>query len=122
MIGQFIGVLIMFVLSAALVGLMLLLTSLLGARKGVRRPSAKDIPYECGKDPFNLPRDRRIPVHFYVIGMIFVVFDVEISFLFPWAVISRKLGWLGFVEVLIFLLFILLAYLYARKHRALEAE
>lgn len=115
----YIGVLVMFTLSAVLTGLIVLLASILGPKK---KSPGKDIPYEAGKDPFSLPHSARTSVHFYVIAMVFIIFDVELAFLFPWAVIFRELGWIGFAQVLFFIFFVLLAYLYAWKNKALDTR
>ena len=75
----------------------------------------KYIPYECGEDPVG---DTRIKFNtrFYVIALIFLIFDVEIVFLFPWAVVFRKIGVLAFVEMLVFIAILLvgLAYVWAK--------
>ena len=110
------GILIFFIFSAGLAGSFLFLASVLG----LKRPSpAKDRPFECGETPFSLP-EGRLPVRFYLVAMLFVLFDVELIFLFPWAVVYRQLGWFGFVEMLVFLFFITLGFLYAWKKGALE--
>jgi len=117
--NDYTGVVIFFILSAAFTIFMISLTSWLGPK----RPNPeKDIPYESGKDPFSLPSDRRIPVHFYTIAMIFIIFDVELAFLFPWAVVFKELGWAGLIEIFVFIFFILLAFLYAWKNKALNAK
>ena len=75
----------------------------------------KFIPYECGEDPIG---DTRIKFNtrFYVIALIFLIFDVEIIFLFPWAVVFRSIGWLAFVEMLVFIAILIvgLAYVWAK--------
>ncbi|PYQ14395.1 MAG: NADH-quinone oxidoreductase subunit A [Acidobacteria bacterium] len=95
--------------------------SLLLAR--VVRPSnysrAKMDPYECGVETQGEPR-QRYSIHYYVIAVLFVVFDVETIFLFPWAVKYRALGLFGFVEMLVFLAILVIGYLYAWKKGALE--
>jgi NADH-quinone oxidoreductase subunit A len=87
------------------------------------RPSRYDpvkmAPYECGIETFEDPR-QRLSVHYYLIAVLFVVFDVETIFLFPWAVQFKVLGWFGFVEMTIFIAILLVAYLYAWKKGALE--
>ncbi len=117
--NAYIGVITTFVFAALLTGFFIFLTSVLGPKK---RNALKDIPYEAGKDPFALPGKMRFPVHFYVIAMIFIIFDVEIAFLFPWAVLFRELGWTGFLSVAAFVFFIVLAYVYAWKSGALEVN
>src|SRR5690348_13476835 len=84
------------------------------------RPSAiKSKPFECGKAPFSLPGGN-MPVHFYIVAMLFIVFDVELVFLFPWGVMFRKLGLFGLGEMAVFMAFIVLGFFYVLKKRALE--
>lgn len=88
----------------------------------LRKPSyEKYIPYECGIDPSG---DTKIPfrIRFYVIALIFLVFDVEVVFLYPWAVVFEELAWFGFVEILIFVVLLFGAYLYALSEGALKWE
>jgi len=88
----------------------------------LRRPyGEKLIPYECGMDPSG---DTKIPfrVKFYLIALIFLVFDVEVVFLYPWAVVFEELSWFGFVEILIFVVLLFAAYLYALSEGALQWE
>jgi NADH-quinone oxidoreductase subunit A len=69
---------------------------------GPRRPNAaKSAPFECGSVPVGSARDR-FGVKFYVVALLFIVFDIEAVFLFPWAVLITELGWAGYVEMLIF--------------------
>ena len=87
---------------------------------GVRQPNpVKAKPFECGVEPIALPAGR-LPVHFYVVAMLFVVFDVELVFLFPWAVLVRELGWFGVWEMGFFLLIVVAGFVYAWKQGALE--
>jgi NADH-quinone oxidoreductase subunit A len=76
-------------------------------------------PYECGIEPKTDARSR-FSIHFYVIAVLFVVFDVETIFLFPWAVRYKVLGLFGLIEMGVFLLILLVAYAYAWKKGALE--
>jgi NADH-quinone oxidoreductase subunit A len=89
---------------------------------GPRRPSAeKSAQYECGFAPLSrvrLPFD----VRFYLFSILFVVFDIEAAFLFPWAVAFKDIGWVGFVEMVLFLLVLLVGYAYIWKKGALEWE
>lgn len=85
-------------------------------------PSAvKSQPFECGKEPFALPGGQ-MPVHFYVVAMLFIIFDVELVFFFPWAVMFRKLGVFGLIEMAVFMGFVVLGFAYVWKKRALEWE
>ena len=69
-------------------------------------------PYECGNDPVRLPRGEKFSVKFYVVAMLFIIFDIEIIFLFPWAVRFRQLGLFGLIEMAFFLGLVLVAYVY----------
>src|SRR3989338_6481670 len=116
--SEYAGILVLALFSSLLVGLFIFLASTLGPK----RPNpVKDEPFECGEKPFTLP-GRAVPVHFYVIAMLFIIFDVELAFLFPWAVLFRKLGLAGFLEMAVFVFFILVGYVYALKKGALDLE
>jgi NADH-quinone oxidoreductase subunit A len=79
----------------------------------------KLMPYECGIDPVDRARGR-YTVRFYIVAILFVVFDVETIFLFPWAVKFKALGWFGLVEMLVFLLILVVGYVWIWKKGALE--
>src|SRR5256714_1627345 len=104
------------ILAMALSGVLLLLSSLVGWK----RPSRiKSQPYECGITPTG---DAREPfsVKFYLVAMIFILFDVEAIFLYPWAFVFRSLRWYGFVEMMIYIAILLVGYLYLWKKGALD--
>ena len=106
----------MFLLAAGVSGLFIFLAQSLGPQ----RPNpAKDMPYECGEKPFESPAGRH-SVKFYLAGMLFVLFDVELIFFFPWAVVYRELGIPGFVEMILFLAVLVLGFIYAWRKGALE--
>jgi NADH-quinone oxidoreductase subunit A len=95
---------------------------LLGRLVRPRRPyGIKLSPYESGNQPVGDPRDK-FSVRFYLIAMLFMVFDVEAVFLYPWAVAYDSLGLYGFVEMMLFLLILLVGYIYAWNRGALEWE
>jgi len=75
--------------------------------------------YECGVDPFT-SASVRVSVKFYLIALLFILFDLETAFLYPWAVLFRQLGLFGFIEMAIFVLILLAGLLYAWKKGALE--
>ncbi|HWR36353.1 MAG TPA: NADH-quinone oxidoreductase subunit A [Clostridia bacterium] len=79
----------------------------------------KLMPYECGIDPVDDAR-KRYTIRFYIVAILFVVFDVETIFLFPWAVQFKLLGIFGFVEMLIFLGILIVGYIWIWKKGALE--
>jgi len=86
-----------------------------------KRPTpAKNSPYECGIVPERLPRGERFPVKFYVIAMLFIVFDIETIFLFPWAVSFRQLGLFGLAEMAVFIALVFVAYAYVWQKGGLD--
>ncbi|PLX81358.1 MAG: NADH-quinone oxidoreductase subunit A [Desulfuromonas sp.] len=89
---------------------------------GQKRPSeVKLAPYECGMPPVGSARER-FSVKFYIIAMLFIVFDIEVVFMYPWAVMFKKLGLFGFIEMSVFILILLVGYVYVWKKGALEWE
>jgi NADH-quinone oxidoreductase subunit A len=76
-------------------------------------------PYECGVAPTSLAFDHRFSVRYFLIAVLFIVFDVETVFLFPWAIRFKQLGWLGAVEMAVFLAILLVGYFYAWKRKVL---
>lgn len=83
-------------------------------------PEAEKLsPYECGSEPFSDAR-MPFPVRYYIFAMLFVIFDIEVIFLYPWAVVFDKIGLIGLVEMLVFIGLFLVAYVYAWKKGALE--
>jgi NADH-quinone oxidoreductase subunit A len=81
---------------------------------------AKLSPYECGIEPERLPKGERFSVRFYVVAMLFIIFDIETIFLFPWAVGFRKLGLFGLVEMTIFIGLVFVAYVYVWRSGGLD--
>lgn len=75
--------------------------------------------YECGSEPFSDAR-MPFPVRYYIFAMLFVIFDIEVIFLYPWAVVFDKIGLIGLVEMMIFIALFLVAYIYAWRKGALE--
>jgi NADH-quinone oxidoreductase subunit A len=76
--------------------------------------------YECGNDPIRLPGGERFSVRFYVVAMLFIIFDIETIFLFPWAVTFRELGLFGLIEMTIFIGLVFVAYVYVWKSGGLD--
>ncbi|PKA43507.1 NADH-quinone oxidoreductase subunit A [Rhizobium sullae] len=90
------------------------------------RPSnpypAKNAPYECGMDPSGEAAAGRFRVPFFILAILLVVFDVEAMFLFPWAVVLKEIGLVGYVEMFVFMLLLLVGFAYAWLKGALEWE
>jgi len=94
----------------------------MGHLLGPKHPNkAKLSPYECGFDHFE---DARMPfdVRFYLVAILFILFDLETAFLFPWAVVLRNIGWTGFWAMMIFLSILVVGFVYEWKKGALEWE
>jgi NADH-quinone oxidoreductase subunit A len=117
MLSEYLPILILAILSILFAVLSLLASSLLRPRK----PSpAKLSPYESGIVPERLPKSSRFSVRFYVVAMLFIIFDIETIFLFPWAVGFRQLGLFGLVEMAIFIGLVFVAYVYIWKSGGLD--
>ena len=97
---------------------MIVLTTLIGPKKSF---AEKDEPFECGVSPVSDPNSR-FSVRFYIIAMLFIVFDIEAVFLFPWAAIFKDLGLFGFVEMMVFIFVLAIGLVYVWKKGALEWE
>jgi len=111
------------VLFAGLIGAFVALSLAASALLRPHRPTpAKRSPYECGITPERLPATERFPVKFYVVAMLFIVFDIEAIFLYPWAVAFRRLGLFGLVEMAVFIGLVFVAYLYVWQKGGLEWE
>ena len=115
---EYVAILFAFIFALAIAVLLLSLPKVLSPKA----PSdVKSKPFECGMKPFSLPQGQ-FSVHFYIVAMLFIVFDVELVFLFPWAVLFRELGVFGLVEMAVFMGFVVLGFCYVWKKRALEWE
>ncbi len=116
MAGNYFPVLVHLIVVAALGAAILGLS----AWVGVKRPSREKLsPYECGIPPVGNARER-FSVSFYLVGMLFILFDVEAVFLYPWAVVYKSLGWFGFLEMFLYIAVLLAAYVYIWKKGALD--
>ena len=115
--AQYLPILVLLVLGLLFGAGSFVASSLLGPKK---KPSAAKLaPYECGIVPDHDP-PTRFPVRFYLIAMIFIIFDIEIVFLYPFAVIFKQLHTFGLVEVLVFAAVVLVSFLYLVSNGALS--
>src|SRR5213079_80709 len=115
---DYLPIVLMFIVAAGFAVTFILLSQFVGQRKPTR---TKLMPYECGKDPVGSARER-FSVKFYLIAMIFILFDIELIFLMPWAVVFRRLVAAGgpvrsiiFVEMMLFIVLLLVGYVYVWK-------
>ncbi len=115
----YVPIVILAIVAGAFAVLSLAASALLRPRKYV---PAKVAPYESGIEPVRLPKSERFPVKFYVVAMLFIIFDIEAIFLFPWAVAFRQLGLFGLVEMVVFVGLVFVAYLYIWQKGGLEWE
>jgi NADH-quinone oxidoreductase subunit A len=118
-LSDYLPILLLAVLAFLFAGLSLLVSSLLRPK---RPTPAKLMPYESGIQPERLPRGERFSVKFYVVAMLFIIFDIETIFLFPWAVGFRQLGLFGLVEMAIFIGLVFVAYVYIWRSGGLDWE
>jgi NADH-quinone oxidoreductase subunit A len=115
-LDSYLPIFVLLVLGGLFVGVSLLASKLLAPQ---RPTGAKEAPYECGIVPtYELPN--RFPVRFYLVAMIFVIFDIEVIFLFPWAVVYNQLGRFGLVEILVFAAAVFFSFTYLLSNGGLD--
>jgi NADH-quinone oxidoreductase subunit A len=120
-LSDYLPILLMFIVAAGFAVGNILLSQFVGQRK---RTKTKLMPYECGKDPVGSARER-FSVKFYLIAMIFILFDIEVIFLIPWAVVFQTLtaqgmGTFVYTEMMLFILLLLAGYIYVVKKGAFD--
>jgi NADH-quinone oxidoreductase subunit A len=118
MLFEYIAIAVMVVVATLIAGIAIGLGELLGPRK---KSGVKAEPYESGIAPIG-PGTRRMPVRFYLVAVLFILFDIEVIFFLPWAIVFRQLGLFGLIEMLVFIVVLLIGYVYAWKKGALEWE
>ena len=113
------GAFMMFILSFVIFGTALALSRFISRRIArLNTEKLKTTIYECGVEVTKQPN--KISTQFYLVALLFILFDVEIIFMFPWAINFKSLGWFGFIEMLMFLLVLAIGFLYAWKKGALQ--
>jgi NADH-quinone oxidoreductase subunit A len=115
-VDDYLPIVLLLVVGLLFASLSFVASSLLAPRK--RPTAAKTAPYECGIVP-EIEPPARFPVRFYLIAMIFIIFDIEIVFLYPWAVIFRQLGSFGLLEVVVFAAIVFISFLFLVSNGAL---
>jgi len=113
---RYLGFILLVLLSAGTVGAMIAMSQWLGPR---RKSRIHDMPFECGEEPAAIKRGR-FSVKFFAVALLFILFDIELIFLFSWAVIYKELGLFGFFEMLVFLLVVLSGLFYSVKKGVLQ--
>ena len=115
---EYVAIALMVVLSTLVALIAIGLGTLFGTKK---ESAAKAMPYESGMTPYG-EGTRRMPIRFYLIAVLFILFDIEVVFFLPWAIVFRQLGLFGLIEMVIFIAILLVGYVYAWKKGALEWE
>ncbi len=115
---EYVAIALMVALATAVALIAIGLGTIFGPKK---ESAAKSMPYESGMNPYG-EGTRRMPVRFYLVAVLFILFDIEVVFFLPWAVTFRQLGLFGLVEMVIFIVILLVGYVYAWKKGALEWE
>ena len=115
---EYVAIGLMVFLATAVALIAIGLGTIFGPKK---ETAAKSMPYESGMNPYG-EGTRRMPVRFYLIAVLFILFDIEVVFFLPWAITFRQLGLFGLIEMLIFIVILLVGYVYAWKKGALEWE
>lgn len=119
--NHYLPVLAMVVAAFGVAAAMLGINALLGPkRRAADGPAVKLEPFECGSVPIQVDNRRRVSVKFYLVAILFVMFDLEAVLLYPWAVVYRDLGWFGFAELLAFMLSVVVGLAYAWRKGGLE--
>jgi NADH-quinone oxidoreductase subunit A len=108
--------LLMFVIAAGLASALIMASEFVGNHK---RTAAKDQPYECGMIPTGDAKER-FSVHFYMVALLFILFDIEAIFLYPWALVYHDLKVFGFVEMVLYIAILFVGYIYLWKKGALD--
>jgi NADH-quinone oxidoreductase subunit A len=111
-------ILMVFAFGALVAGALLLIPTLIAPR---RLTPVKAEPFECGKDPIAVA-EGRFAIKFSTVAIFFIIIDIELLFIWPWAALYRKLGWFGFVEMLVFLGILMLGFAYVWRKGGLEWE
>jgi NADH-quinone oxidoreductase subunit A len=116
---EYVPIVMVFAFAAVVAGALILLPQVLAPRR--RLTAVKEMPFECGKDPIEVA-EGRFAIKFSTIAIFFILIDIELIFVWPWAVLYRQLGWFGFAEMLVFLAILMFGFLYIWQKGGLEWE
>ncbi|GAB4294650.1 MAG: NADH-quinone oxidoreductase subunit A [Myxococcota bacterium] len=118
MAEQYIPVLVAFLVVGSIALAMLLMAMYLGPYKPTEK---KNEPFECG-NPSEGTHRKRFGIKFYIVALLFILFDIEIAFIYPWAVHFKRFGWFGFAEMMLFILVLSVGLIYVWRKGALNWE
>jgi NADH-quinone oxidoreductase subunit A len=118
MLDNYLPILIFIIVGLAIGGIMIVLGFILAPH----RPNSEKLsPYECGFEAFEDSR-MKFDVRYYLVAILFIIFDLEIAFLFPWAIVLENIGWFGYIAMSVFLGILVIGFIYEWKKGALEWE
>ena len=115
---DYLPLLIVFAFAAVVAAALLFIPALIAPK---RLTSVKASPFECGKDPIEVT-EGQFAIKFSTVAIFFIIIDIELLFIWPWAMLYRRLGWFGYVEMLVFLGILMLGFVYIWQKRGLEWE
>jgi NADH-quinone oxidoreductase subunit A len=116
MLSDYVPILVMFLVALFIAVFVIVVSGLLGPKRPTKR---KLMPYESGMEPIGSAQ-RRFPIKFNLVAMIFILFDIEVIFFFPYALVYKRLGFFGLIEMGLFMLILLIGFIYIWKRGALE--
>lgn len=116
MLSDYLPILVMFLVALFIAVFVIVASGLLGPRRPTKR---KLMPYESGMEPIGSAQ-HRFPIKFNLVAMIFILFDIEVIFFFPYALVYRRLGLFGLIEMGLFMIILLIGFIYIWKRGALE--
>lgn len=116
-LNPYLGLVILFVVVAGFLITMLVLASVLGPKN---KTKTKQLPFECGSVSVGSVQDQRFNVRFYLVAMLFILFDIEVIFMYPWAVNLKALGWPGFVAMVSFIIVLTIGLIYVWRKGVLD--
>lgn len=116
MLSDYLPILVLFLIALFIAVFVTIASGLLGPQRPTKR---KLMPYELGMEPIG-PAQRRFPIKFNLVAMIFILFDIEVIFFFPYALVYKRLGVFGLIEMGLFMLILLIGFIYIWKRGALE--
>ena len=116
MLSDYVPILVMFLVALFIAVFVIVLSGLLGPKRPTKR---KLMPYESGMEPIGSAQ-HRFPIKFNLVAMIFILFDIEVIFFFPYALVYKRLGLFGLIEMGLFMLILLIGFIYIWKRGALE--
>jgi NADH-quinone oxidoreductase subunit A len=114
---SYFGLVLLLFLAAGFAVSMLLLASILGPKK---KDATKLLPFECGSVSVGSPGEQRFNVRYYLVAVLFILFDIEVIFMYPWALVLEALGWFAYLQMLTFVAVLVLGLIYVWKKGVLD--